>query len=190
MRSLSLGIIQTMHEKALSDDKLAEEIKRKKRQAVGELYSPYYHLAYFSAYQITGQAQEAEDAASDVFAALIENPELLEDGKDVKAYLFQAAKNNAIHYVNWKRKDHDEIEEGLTASPEEKKYSVSDRAVAFLKSVLSEAELSVYVLHAAYSYTFKEIGLSLGLSEDAVSSLYFRAKEKIRKAPRPTDLGD
>jgi len=179
-----------MNEKALSDDELAAEIKRKKRQAVGELYSRYYHLTYFSAYQITGQAQEAEDAASDVFAALISNPELLEEGKDVKAYLFQAAKNNAIHYVNWRRKDHDEIDEGATPSPSEKKYAVSDRTLSFLESVLSEAELSVYALHAAYSYTFKEIGLSLGLSEDAVSSLYFRAKGKIQKAPKPTDLGD
>jgi len=179
-----------MNEKAMSDEKLAEEIKKRKRQAVGELYSRYHHLAFFSAYQITAQAQEAEDAASDVFAALIENPELLKEGKDVKAYLFRAAKNNAIHYDKWKRKTHEEIDEGLTASPEEKKYSVSDRTVSFLKGVLSETELSVYVLHSAYSYTFKEIGLSLGLSEDAVSSLFFRAKGKIQKAPKPMDLDD
>ena len=58
------------------------------RKKIGIVYEKYKQLMYYEAYEIAGNAQDAEDAVQTAFLYLLEHPENIDDPDSLKTRAF------------------------------------------------------------------------------------------------------
>jgi RNA polymerase sigma factor (sigma-70 family) len=177
-----------MFEKAKGDQALVKEAEEGSQEALGELYRRYHDLVFHSALLTCNSKEDAEEAADDVFLAILKRPLLLEGAKNVATYLFVAGKNAALNRRKTSSQTSLELDESIVAGEEDKNYSISKQILAFLKGTLNEDEYTIFVLHEGFDYSFRDIALFLNEGENSVSSRFFRAKQKVLSADKPMDL--
>lgn len=179
-----------MFEGGKSDCDLFRSFQNGSKKAFGELYSRYYKLAFRSAYLILSSKEDAEDAADDFFVSLLGNGGGFDPSRPFASYVYAGARNAAINVAKKRKASFEELDEEGVPGESEKRLSPSEGVMGFLRSVLSPEEVSVYVLHVAFSYSFREIGEMTSISGDSASSRFSRARAKIEKAPKPTISDD
>lgn len=179
-----------MLEKAKSDSSLLRSFQNGSLKAFSELYSRYYKLAFRSAFLVLSSKEDAEDAAENFFVSFFERKDGFDPSRPFGPYVFAGAKNMAINIAKKREFVPEKLTHEEIAGDDEKRLAVSTKLMDFLRSLLSDDELSVYLLHVAFSYSFREIGEMTSTSEDSASSRFFRAKAKVDKADKPTFLDD
>lgn len=133
-----------------------------------------------AAYACTGCYSEAEDITQEVFLKLHSGEYSFSDDNHLKAWLLRAAINRAKSYHrSWmkkKRSSLDEISENELISD----FTPEDKTIREKIASLQEKYSSVLYLYYYEEYNVREIAELLQKSENTVSSLLRRARQKLK----------
>jgi RNA polymerase sigma-70 factor (ECF subfamily) len=169
-------------ERAQRDRQLSERIGAGDFAALEEVYDAYSTALYRHALTILGSTSDAEDVLQDVFLQLVRR----RGGpiKDLKAYLFTAARHQSCSSLRRRRHDAQGCDaEAARPAPEDGPEQFADRHVLreALQALPSE-QREVVILKVYEQLTFEEIGRAVKASVNTVASRYRYALQKLRKA--------
>ncbi|MBO4384444.1 MAG: sigma-70 family RNA polymerase sigma factor [Clostridia bacterium] len=154
------------------------------------IYRDYSRLVYWAAYKVLNSGEETEDAAQDVFLAVLKNMDLLSGMSDaqLKGWLYRVAVNAAL---DMKRRDSRELlsDEPLGAEVADTGETPEDEAVgndtqAEVRAALSAVD-EIY-REPLYMYYYSgmsvgEIAEALEISEGTVKSRMARGRKIMAK---------
>ncbi|WP_293933002.1 RNA polymerase sigma factor [Sphingobacterium sp. UBA6645] len=159
----------------LSDSELVTLLKRQDRSAFAEIYDRYSMMIYYKINQMLRDENVSKDLVQDLFTSIWEKSELIRDNVGISSYLYVAARNRVLKY----------IQKGKTRSDylaEIGKYNlmVSDQTLEKIDEkdlmLLLTAEIAklpakmreVFELSRLEDLSHREIAQRLGLSESTV----------------------
>lgn len=161
-------------------------------QSFEKLYTEFSPLIYSILYEITHDSYEAEDLTQDCFISALKNIQTLKDPTKTKKWLTTIAANHGKDYLKKKKPallnpEHEYIfdvqeEKNEMLLPEES--SVLDERSEEIREIVSsvsEDKRLCLVLFYQHEMSIVEISEELGISESAVKSRLFRAREDIRE---------
>ncbi|RZS74287.1 RNA polymerase sigma-70 factor [Pseudobacter ginsenosidimutans] len=171
--------------------RIIEDDTRSFDQLFMEMYAPVFLLTS----RLTGDDESARDIVSDVFLQLWEKRKSLTHVKDVKAYLYVAARNRALNHLRKirqteKHEQHVSLEtEGEPASDDFLPALFSTEMIRVLHSAIRElpAECKKVMELTIDGQTTNEIAALLSISASAVSHQKKRALRLLREKI-PADL--
>ena len=153
---------------------------------VAKIYDQFGERMYHYLSIKLGSAQDAEDILQEVFYRLMKNPLRLRFVRDPSAYLFRAARNEALRLLTRRASDRRyfartlELQDVLRESLTEADRDERDRAARALAGI-PEEQREVLVLKLYEDLTFKEIASICGLSLNTAASRYRYGLEKVRE---------
>jgi RNA polymerase sigma factor (sigma-70 family) len=164
---------------------LRQFVETRSDEAFGALVTRHINLVYSVALRQVGQSQDAEEITQAVFIILAKKAAQLRHDKALASWLFQATRLTAGNFVRSQSRRHHREEEaymqsvldnaGTEAWP--KIAPLLDAAVAALREKDRQA-----IVHRFYEgRNLRDVGLALGVSEDAAEKRVHRALEKLRK---------
>ena len=171
---------------------LAIKAQQGDMQAFGQLYTEFSPLIYSILLEITHDAHEAEDLTQDCFISAIKKIHTLKEPAKAKKWLTAIAANLGKDYLKKKKpallgEEHEYIfdiqeEENPSLMPEEN--AVLDERSEEIREIVnsvSEDKRLCLVLFYQHEMSIAEISEELGISESAVKSRLFRAREDIKE---------
>lgn len=149
------------------------------------LYDKYKSLLLFKANEILRDYALAEDAVSEAFIRIYKNLNKIEDPTSNRAVAFivTIVKNVALTIL--KQRKGQQGEELFDNQPsalnleEAVVNKLSSQEIFALVEALGEETKSVFLLKHAYDMSHRDIGRSLGLSENNVTVKLHRAHKKL-----------
>jgi len=163
------------------------KLKSGNKKSFESLFLNTYQPLCDYALSITQCIEDAEGAVQDVFAALWTCRTTLDQGVNIKAYLFKSVKNRSLDVVQHKdirRKYEDQMAAIFHDTPK----SGSDESTSrLIKRVREEVEnlpercKIVYLLHRRDGLTYAEIAHVLEISVKAVEARMSKALKILRK---------
>ena len=175
-----------------SDDVLAEwDIVRRAQEydepAVEALYQKYYPKIYNYAFMQMGDAQAAEDLASDVMLKMIESMHKYTfRGLPFGAWVFRIARNRLIDLHRRRRRRGEVDLSGTLSSALASPQVLAERAlergqIQVALKHLTDEQRQVIVLKFIQGFDNRSIGKIMGRSEGAIKSLQHRALGALRR---------
>ncbi len=153
-----------------------------------QAFRAYHGLVFRTAYRITGNAADAEDALQTVFLRLLRKPEQLDAMEKAESYLRRAAINAALDIIRTRKSiDLAELPELSDGSPHhdgELRHALA-RALAQLKPRSAE----IFALRFLEGLSNPEIAQMLGISQVLVAVIVHRTRNQLRQELRAY-LGD
>ena len=140
-------------------------------------FQKYGDTALQAAFCCTGNREDAEDIAQEVFFALHRNPVQFQGESHLKAYILRAVINRSINLKKsaWRRLRAD-IED-IAQIPEEPS---SSGEILQMIADLPKPYSAVIYLHDCAGYTIREIAEMLDKKENTVSSILRRGHKRLR----------
>ena len=175
-----------------SDDVLAEwDIVRRAQEydepAVEALYQKYYPKIYNYGFMQMGDAQAAEDLASDVMLKMIESMHKYTfRGLPFGAWVFRIARNRLIDLHRRRRRRGEVDLSGSLSSALASPHALAERAlergqIQIALKHLTDEQRQVIVLKFIQGFDNRSIGKIMGRSEGAIKSLQHRALGALRR---------
>jgi RNA polymerase sigma factor (sigma-70 family) len=175
----------------LSDRQLLGRIRASQdRDALGELARRYVGLVYSAALrQIQGDAHLAEDITQAVFIVLVRKAASIREETVLPAWLFTVTRHAAANARRVRqRREYHETRKTLMSPVTENAQEQNVEAMArelrpMLDDVIGKlpaVERSSVLLHFFGNKTYREVGRTLGLTEEAVRKRISRGLEKMR----------
>ncbi|MGH7971144.1 MAG: RNA polymerase sigma factor, partial [Limisphaerales bacterium] len=164
---------------------LHEYVCEKSEAAFRELLERHLAMVYWAALRQVGDPTLAEDITQVVFILLARKAEGLASNTALPGWLFRTTRHAAAKAVRTEmrrqRREREAAEMGVMTPTDGIWRQVApflDEALAGLRKVEREAVL----LHFFENKRLREVGLALGMSEDAVQKRVARSVVKLRKA--------
>jgi RNA polymerase sigma factor (sigma-70 family) len=171
------------------DAVLARRLRERDRTAWEELYHAYEGRLYGFAYRLAGNPHDAADLVQETFVRALPRLDRLDpDRLDLQAYLFATLKNLFLKGVE-RRKRAEPVEEvpepggpaAIEDDPERSALLARQQAeVRLANARLNPRQRLVLALRELEDRSYAEIGEIVGLNENAVAQLVFRARESLR----------
>ena len=159
-----------------------------------ELFSKYHKEVYFYIYSLCHDASLSEDLASDVFVEVIKSIGSFKGNSDIKTWIFSIVRHKWFHYLRKKQKsvETELITEFLPStdkSPDE--IILNKQIIERIHSLLNlePEKVKNIVLMRMEGYSFYEISIKFGISENSARVIDFRAKNKIKKILEKEGIG-
>ena len=156
------------------------------RKLLEELFSKYYKDVYTYLYSLSRDASLSEDLAQEVFLEVVKSIAAFRGESDIKTWLFSIARHRWYSYLRknsqqTQTEDLSEFIESNEKTPEERYQDgeVTNRIYALL-DLEPERTRSIVVMRLE-GYSFYEIGVKHGISENSARVIDFRTKTKIRQ---------
>lgn len=147
--------------------------------AYEEVLDRYGALVFRLAYQALGNRQDAEDAAQEVFVALVRSDPAFADETHLRAWLLRAARHRCKNLAAsaWRRHTVPLDPELDLPAPQ------AERAAEVLSAVgaLPEKYRTAVYLHYIEGYTADEIAAALGCPRGTVLSRLLRARTLLKE---------
>jgi RNA polymerase sigma-70 factor (ECF subfamily) len=167
----------------MSDEQLMAFLEKGDKLAFDELYLRYAKMmkGYFKR-MLWNDAEKAEDFVHDLFAKIIQHPELFDTSRSFKTWLFSVASNmckNEYKRMEVRKNTVHGVDTSLAASNENVLNQVQD--AQFLAEFeeklqeLDEKHRSVFTLRHLDGLALKEIAEILDINEGTVKSRLFYA---------------
>ena len=155
-------------------------------RAFDDLYHKYHNAVFANIFKLVRQQEAAEDVLQDVFAALWENRERMDQEKSVAGWLFVVSHNKAIKFLNRKIKEKILVQEEGAAEIAEIS-DIGQQQVEYQYNLITEAieNLSpqkkiVFKLCKLEGKTYEEAAQALGISPQTVKEYVGAALKFIR----------
>jgi RNA polymerase sigma-70 factor (ECF subfamily) len=209
VRDCASGIVrfaEQVREKAkglgVSTEDLIRRFQRGQPRAFEALYDRFKDYVYRTAFFITRNGNEAEDATQEAFLDVLRAlPNYRVDGPArFETWLYRVTVNRCRSRMRRKRlpsAEWDDIEERLERIPEKAPYNEpeketlrQERAAALWKSVdaLPESHRTVILLRYQQELSYGEIAQALGISEGTVKSRLYHAHHKLKAALESVEI--
>lgn len=159
---------------------------REERERFHKLFVEYRDAVFRTAYAILRNREEAMDIVQDTYLKAIEKEKSLKKSRSVKGWLLKVARNLSIDRYRRQKSVPLETAESLQSS----EFTGDDQASVLsmdLKDVIRDIfpelpprEQEVFALRYYEDMTFREISVSLGVTEGTVKTLHHRVLTRIR----------
>ncbi|HVU36725.1 MAG TPA: sigma-70 family RNA polymerase sigma factor [Opitutales bacterium] len=165
-------------------DLLREYLLNRSEAAFAELVSRHINLVHSCAWRVVGDADLAKDVCQKVFIQLAQKAGTVRDGDALAGWLYRVTAHTATSVVRVEsRRRKREIEAMNLAEPPASAADTWSAIAPFLEEAmqrLSADEQDALVLRFFEDKSLREVGLALGLSDDAAQKRVSRALEKMR----------
>ena len=150
-------------------------------------FMPHYKLLYRVAYQMTGNAQDAEDLLQDLYLKLWQKRDGLPDEAMKEAYLVKMIRNLFIEQRRIKRLDTSvELKEAYSPPDNQSLDHQIDakdevQKMEGLISELPEREAKIIKMHLVEERSYEEIEQDTGLSKGNIRIIVMRTRQKLKQ---------
>jgi len=161
---------------------LREYIRSQSQEAFRELVARHLPMVYSTARRMVRDDHLAEDIAQDVFAILVRKAGGLGAERVVGGWLYNTTRHLAMHTVRAEQRRRRREEIAVAMQPQQ----TPDDAGRILEQLepamteLEETERNALVLRFFEDRSLREVGLELGISEEAARKRVNRAVERLR----------
>jgi RNA polymerase sigma factor (sigma-70 family) len=171
------------------DAALLERLRARDRTAWDEVYRLYEGRLYGFAYRLTGNLHDAADLVQETFLrALPRLDRLPPERADIAAYLFATEKNLFLKSVERGRRQQPveevpEPDEPAAIEDDPQRSALLRRQqeeVRIANGKLAPRQRMVLALRELEDKSYAEIGVLVGLNENAVAQLISRARQSLR----------
>lgn len=171
------------------DAELILRLRARDRSAWEELYGEFQPRLRAFAYRLTGNAHDADDLVQETFVRAVPRLDKLDPASvELGAYLFATCKNLFYKHVERTKRTEpvaDVPEPAVPAHIEDEPERAAllrsqQRDVRFANARLDPRQRLVLALRELEDRSYGEIGEIVGLKENAVAQLIFRARESLR----------
>ncbi len=171
-------------------------IQQGDRLALNTLFARYYHNLCVFANTYLRNAEEAEEAVSDVFVTIWKTRKELKIDRNLKSYLYISVKNAALSTIRKRQPVFANVEDFLfetnlldTHDPQQllelmELESLLEKAIATLPPRCQQ----IFLMSRMESLSYKEISIIIGVAEKTVENQIVKALNLIRdyvKTERP-----
>lgn len=161
---------------------LHEAVKLNDQEKFSKYYMPCHRGLTMFCLGMLRDKELAENVASDTLVKFWNYPKLTEI-KDVRSWLFVAAKNLCINYINKTARRH-EIDRSLNFSNSViaagEQHMIATGIEEIIQQSLNKKEYTIWQLHQE-GYDNKEIAKRLQSSEKTIANLKAMARKKLRE---------
>lgn len=173
-----------------SEKHLVEQIREGDEDAFEELFFEYFYDLCSYALQMTKSNEIAEDIVQEVYYKIWKRRRSWELNSSLKAYLFQAVRNEALNQINHKKYREDlrdelangEMKQTITQTDDRKQPNQKLlRQIWTIVSEMPQRRRSVFVLYRKHGLSYKEIAQVLDLSRKTVENHMGLALNDIRE---------
>jgi RNA polymerase sigma factor (sigma-70 family) len=171
------------------DAELLTRLRRRDRTAWEELYATYQPRLRGFAYRLSGNVHDADDLVQETFLRAVPRLDKLDpESADVSAYLFTTMRNLHLKQVERTKRAQPmaEVPEPAVPAPIEDdpvRSTLLERQqqeVRVANARLQPRQRLVLALRELEERSYAEIGELVGMKENAVAQLIFRARESLR----------
>src|SRR6266571_5491444 len=157
------------------------------------VFTHYYPLVYQLAYRCTGQRDEADDIAQEVFLRFYRTPPQATGEAEQRAWLCRVATNLGLNALRARQRRADREERAgdmkrRTTPDEEAQQDPEQHALAgeqaeLVRSILAELpeRQQVYLLLRSIGLSYAEIAQATGVATASVGALLARAEREFRR---------
>lgn len=165
------------------------KIKKGDQKAFKKLFLRFYDpLCQFS-WQFTHSQHISEELVQEVFLAVWKSRETLDPQKDIKSYLYQSVKNEALNYLKHENlaAEYNKQIDWLSPSPATQRHNYEQQSefVQAAKTAienLPDRARQIYMLSRRDGLTYREIAAVLDISVKTVESQMSRALKILRNS--------
>lgn len=152
------------------------------RKLLEELFACYYQDVYRYLYSLCRDTSLSEELAAETFLEVVKSVATFRAESDIKTWLFTIARRRWFRFLEKKGKTVEPEELLVLAVTPEEQYFRKETAERILQILDMEPERTrKTVLMRSEGYSFREIGVVLGISENSARVIDFRAKTKIKE---------
>jgi RNA polymerase sigma-70 factor (ECF subfamily) len=166
-----------------------EAARRGDRDAFGHLVQAYQRPVYNLTYRMLGNAEEAEDAAQEVFLRAYRKLDTFDPGRKFSTWLLSIASHYCIDRLRRQRLKWLSLEDenlppsalvSHQAGPERCLVQGEQQAqIQALLDTLSDDYRAAVILHYWYDFSYEEIAETTGSTVSAIKSRLFRARRML-----------
>jgi RNA polymerase sigma factor (sigma-70 family) len=162
-------------------------------EAFEAVFTRYYPLVYQLAYHCTGQRDEADDIAQEVFLRFYNTPPHATGEIERRAWLCRVTTNLGLNALRSRQRRiyHEERASDATQQPTSQdaaqlnpeQHVIANEQAAFIRSVLAELpeRQQTYILLRNIGLSYAEIAQTTGVAPASVGSLLARAEREFRR---------
>ena len=162
-------------------------------EAFEAVFTRYYPLVYRLAFRCTGQRDEADDIAQEVFLRFYNAPPHATSEEERRAWLCRVTTNLGLNALRSRQRRiyHEEkasdsvqqpaSEDATQLNPEQ--HLIAHEQAVFIRSVLAELpeRQQTYILLRSIGSSYAEIAQATGVAPASVGSLLARAEREFRR---------
>src|SRR5438034_874868 len=165
-------------------DLLKEYVGEKSEEAFATLVKRHLNLVYSAALRQVRSLQLAEEVSQSVFSDLAQNAHKLRSGTILTAWLYQVTRRTAIDVV--RREARRQLREQIATDMNAMNATAADWThieplLDEAMHALDETDRSAILLRYFESKSLREVGATLGTSENAAQKRLGRALERLRE---------
>ena len=177
---------------------LVAKILENDKQAFGTLVTKYQRMVYATCFRLVRSQSDAEDLSQDVFIECFRSLHLVQKDNDLSGWLFKIASNKSLSFLRKHNparigknttvetaftEDNHKSHLAETSTPHSKLEHEDTRKTLFQAiDLLPENQKKAILLHKFDNLSQKEISERIGLTQESVESLIYRAKTNLRKS--------
>lgn len=165
-----------------------KKIKKGDQKAFRKLFLRFYDPLCRFSWRFTHSRHIAEELVQEVFLEVWKSRESLDPQKDIKSYLYQSVRNEALNYLKHENlaEEYNKKIEWLKPSPTTQQHNYQEQS-EFVKAArkaiedLPDRARQIYKLSRKDGLTYREIATILDISVKTVESQMSRALKILRK---------
>jgi RNA polymerase sigma factor (sigma-70 family) len=165
----------------MTERQLIDACAANDRLAQRMLYERYKNAMYTTAYRITGDFEQANEALQDAFLQVFRHIRDFEGRSTIGAWIKKIVIRAALSMNRKRQMSFEEIEPWHEAEVVDWGNSLDAEYLEKAIQRLPEGYRAVFLLSEVEGYTHKEIGEMLQISEGTSKSQLFYAKKKLRE---------
>jgi len=156
------------------------------KKLLEEIFAAYYKDVYCYLLSLCHDALLAEDLTSEVFVEVVRSIAGFRQESDLRTWLYTIARRRWYQHLKWKKRQLPQGEPGQLADwlgPDPEQDLQNREMARYIQGFLErEPERSQQIFQMRLEgYSFYEIGIKLGVSENSARVIHFRLRAKLRK---------
>lgn len=170
-----------------TDSELIRLLKDRNHEAFAEIYNRYAVLMFYKVNQMLRDEEPSKDLVQDLFVALWDKPELIEENNNLAGYLYIGARNRVLKFIQRNKLKNDHIVSLAKYASEISLETIQDIDERELK-IIVQREIDnlppkmrvIFEMSRKDNLSHAEIAGKLGLSDHTVKKQVNNALKILR----------
>jgi RNA polymerase sigma-70 factor (ECF subfamily) len=170
-----------------TDSELVRLVKDRNHEAFAEIYNRYAVLMFYKVNQMLRDEEPSKDLVQDLFVALWDKPELIQEDNNLAGYLYIGARNRVLKFIQRNKLKNDHIASLAKYASEISLETIQDIDERELK-IIVQREIDnlppkmklIFEMSRKDNLSHAEIADKLGLSDQTVKKQVNNALKILR----------